>query len=48
MALEKDSRWERRTWPELRRLATDVPEAGLHFQSPSSPLSFFLIYRRQP
>ncbi|OAA66779.1 d-amino acid oxidase [Niveomyces insectorum RCEF 264] len=27
-----ESRWERRTWPELKRLATDVPEAGIHFQ----------------
>ncbi|KAK4154552.1 fad dependent oxidoreductase [Chaetomidium leptoderma] len=33
MALERDSRWERRTWPELRRLAAEVPEAGLHFQT---------------
>jgi D-amino-acid oxidase len=33
MALDKDSRWERNTWPELRRLAAEVPEAGLHFQS---------------
>ena len=27
------SRWERDTWPELRRLAAKVPEAGIHFQS---------------
>lgn len=33
MALDKDSRWERRTWPVLRRLAKEVPEAGLHVQS---------------
>ncbi|KAL2153700.1 hypothetical protein VTH82DRAFT_4855 [Thermothelomyces myriococcoides] len=33
MNLEKDSRWERRTWPEMRRLAAEVPEAGLHFQT---------------
>ncbi|KAK4100778.1 D-amino acid oxidase-like protein [Parathielavia hyrcaniae] len=33
MALDRDSRWERRTWPELRRLADEVPEAGLHFQT---------------
>ncbi|KAK3943313.1 Dol-P-Man:Man(5)GlcNAc(2)-PP-Dol alpha-1 3-mannosyltransferase [Diplogelasinospora grovesii] len=32
MALEKDSRYERRTWPELRRLAAEVPESGIHFQ----------------
>lgn len=24
--------YERRTWPELQRLAKDVPEAGIHFQ----------------
>ncbi|EAQ87518.1 hypothetical protein CHGG_04137 [Chaetomium globosum CBS 148.51] len=33
MSLDKDSRWERRTWPELRRLAAEVPEAGLHVQT---------------
>ncbi|KAL2267305.1 hypothetical protein VTJ83DRAFT_4582 [Remersonia thermophila] len=33
MASEKDSRWERRTWPVLQRLAAEVPEAGLHFQT---------------
>ena len=33
MSLAKDSRWERRTWPELRRLAASVPEAGLHVQT---------------
>lgn len=27
------SRWERNTWAELARLAKDVPEAGIHFQS---------------
>ncbi|KLU82305.1 D-amino-acid oxidase, partial [Magnaporthiopsis poae ATCC 64411] len=32
MAKEADSRWERRTWPVLRRLAAEVPEAGIHFQ----------------
>ena len=24
--------YERNTWPELERLARDVPEAGIHFQ----------------
>ncbi|KAM3424069.1 hypothetical protein BST61_g11380 [Cercospora zeina] len=24
--------WEKATWPELERLARDVPEAGVHFQ----------------
>ena len=33
MATERDSRWERRTWPGLARLAREVPEAGIHFQS---------------
>lgn len=37
MAVEKDSRWERRTWPKLEHLAKEVPEAGIHFQSESSP-----------
>ncbi|KAI0387741.1 FAD dependent oxidoreductase [Hypomontagnella monticulosa] len=30
MATEKNSSWERRTWPEMKRLATEVPEAGIH------------------
>lgn len=29
---EDGSRWEKDTWPELARLAKDVPEAGIHFQ----------------
>lgn len=33
MANLENSRWERRTWPELKRLAEQVPEAGIHFQS---------------
>src|SRR3569833_337951 len=33
MANEPDSRYERDTWPEMKRLATEVPEAGIHFQS---------------
>ncbi|KAF4635672.1 hypothetical protein G7Y89_g2432 [Cudoniella acicularis] len=32
MADEAGCRWEKRTWPELERLARDVPEAGIHFQ----------------
>ncbi|KAL7924517.1 FAD dependent oxidoreductase [Trichoderma austrokoningii] len=32
MADDENSRWERRTWPELKRLAAEVPEAGIHFQ----------------
>ena len=27
-----DSRYEARTWPELQRLASNVPEAHIHFQ----------------
>ncbi|KAG9230777.1 FAD dependent oxidoreductase [Amylocarpus encephaloides] len=27
------STYEKNTWPELARLATDVPEAGIHFQN---------------
>lgn len=33
MATEKNSSWERRTWPEIKRLAVEVPEAGIHLQS---------------
>ncbi|PSR77384.1 D-amino-acid oxidase-like protein [Coniella lustricola] len=32
MSTQENSRWERRTWPELRRLAVEVPEAGIHLQ----------------
>ncbi|KOS23191.1 D-amino-acid oxidase [Escovopsis weberi] len=32
MASDENSRWERRTWPELQRLAKEAPEAGIHFQ----------------
>lgn len=28
-----NSKYEKNTWPELARLAKDVPEAGIHFQS---------------
>lgn len=31
--------YERNTWPELERLARDLPEAGVHFQDT-------VIYRR--
>ncbi|KAI5868292.1 FAD dependent oxidoreductase [Durotheca rogersii] len=40
MSHEKDSRWERRTWPEIKRLATEVPEAGIHLQQT-------ILYRRE-
>ncbi|EPE28508.1 Nucleotide-binding protein [Glarea lozoyensis ATCC 20868] len=33
MADEAGSKYERNTWPELARLARDVPEAGIHFQN---------------
>ncbi|KAM4060519.1 FAD dependent oxidoreductase [Hirsutella rhossiliensis] len=32
MADDENSRYERRTWPELKRLAEQAPEAGIHFQ----------------
>ncbi|GAO15988.1 uncharacterized protein UV8b_04468 [Ustilaginoidea virens] len=32
MSTRDNSRWERRTWPEISRLAKEVPEAGIHFQ----------------
>ncbi|KAI1503691.1 FAD dependent oxidoreductase [Biscogniauxia marginata] len=40
MSIGKDSTWERRTWPELKKLATEVPEAGIHLQKSR-------IYRRE-
>ncbi|RCI10644.1 hypothetical protein L249_4440 [Ophiocordyceps polyrhachis-furcata BCC 54312] len=43
MADRENSRWERRTWPELKRLAEHVPEAGIHFQGKAfaaNPLKF--------
>lgn len=33
MSDESTNRWEKNTWPELSRLAKDVPEAGIHFQN---------------
>ncbi|KAI0022382.1 FAD dependent oxidoreductase [Xylariomycetidae sp. FL0641] len=36
----ENSSWERRTWGELRRLAVEVPEAGLHLQKSR-------VYRRE-
>ncbi|KAG6004072.1 hypothetical protein E4U21_001417 [Claviceps maximensis] len=33
MSTREDSRWERRTWPEIKRLTEQVPEAGIHFQT---------------
>ncbi|KAK7755545.1 D-amino acid oxidase [Diatrype stigma] len=32
MSTKETSRWERQTWPELKRLAVEVPEAGIHLQ----------------
>ncbi|KAF3038537.1 hypothetical protein E8E12_008254 [Didymella heteroderae] len=32
MSAKPGSRWERATWPYLKRLATHVPEAGIHLQ----------------
>ncbi|KAI1762074.1 FAD dependent oxidoreductase [Hypoxylon sp. FL1150] len=40
MATEKNSSWERRTWPEIKRLAVEVPEAGIHLQKSR-------VYRRE-
>jgi D-amino-acid oxidase len=40
MASAEDSKWERETWTELKRLTSDVPEAGIHFQKGR-------IYRRK-
>lgn len=35
MSVEKNSRWEKRSWPEILRLAKEVPEAGIHLQRAS-------------
>ncbi|TVY30236.1 D-amino-acid oxidase [Lachnellula hyalina] len=32
MSDKASCKWEKNTWPELARLAKDVPEAGIHFQ----------------
>ncbi|KAI1810109.1 FAD dependent oxidoreductase [Poronia punctata] len=40
MATEKNSSWERRSWLELKRLALEVPEAGIHLQKSH-------VYRRE-
>ncbi|KAL5320608.1 hypothetical protein ACEPPN_011418 [Leptodophora sp. 'Broadleaf-Isolate-01'] len=32
VANEAEVQWERNSWPELKRLAEEVPEAGIHFQ----------------
>ncbi|KAH7241470.1 D-amino-acid oxidase [Fusarium tricinctum] len=32
MSSPENSLWERETWPELKKLAQHVPEAGIHFQ----------------
>ncbi|KAG5913951.1 hypothetical protein E4U42_000753 [Claviceps africana] len=39
MSTSEHSRWERRTRPEMKRLAEQVPEAGIHFseQGPRCP-----------
>ena len=36
MSSKEDSKWERKTWYELKRLCQNVPEAGIHFQSKAS------------
>lgn len=40
MSDKANSRWERETWPELKRLAQEEPEAGIHFQK-------VLLWRRK-
>jgi len=39
MATEKNSSWESRSWLELKRLALEVPEAGIHLQSKKDTLA---------
>ena len=33
MCDEQNSRWERRSWPEFKRICQSTPEAGIHYQS---------------
>ncbi|KAG8424456.1 D-amino acid oxidase, variant 2 [Metarhizium acridum] len=33
MSTRENSRWERRIWPEIKRITEEVPEAGIHFQT---------------
>lgn len=40
MSTVENSIWEKRTWPELKRLAQEVPEAGIHFQSKSTYIQY--------
>ncbi|GAP84890.1 putative D-amino-acid oxidase [Rosellinia necatrix] len=40
MSSEKNSSYERRSWVELRKLAVEVPEAGIHLQKSR-------VYRRE-
>ncbi|KAH8900151.1 D-amino acid oxidase-like protein [Thozetella sp. PMI_491] len=41
MLPKEQNRWESRSWPELKRLAQEVPEAGVHFQKSK-------VFRRKP
>lgn len=43
VASGSESRWEKNTWPELARLAKDVPEAGIHFQSKHPATPYLLL-----
>lgn len=47
---KEGNRWEKGTWPELARLAKDVPEAGIHFQGalPSMLDDFLPKLRKNP
>jgi len=38
MSNEEGCKFEKNTWPELARLAKDVPEAGIHFQGKFSKI----------
>lgn len=37
MSTREHSIYERRTWPELKRITEETPEAGIHFQSKHNP-----------
>ncbi|KKA28796.1 hypothetical protein TD95_002850 [Thielaviopsis punctulata] len=53
------SRWERETWPELKRLAAETPSAGIHFQkthvfrrhkdlAPGAEIAYDALFDRDP
>lgn len=44
----KEAEMEKETWPELNRLASSVPEAGIHHQSEPPPFDGMNLMLRLP